>query len=149
MDLISSALTVGGGRYYTENELRKCSRCHSTLLLSFFDKNRKGEHKRCCKNCKKNKDVYNFLDHLTDYGKDNLPKLHKELILDAREKHIDEMKSMGLKFVGLVDKSEYKTTGPELNNDEILIEHQLFKKVPTGCMILVRWRMRLTEALLK
>ena len=32
-------------------ELRKCSRCTSTIELKYFTVNRKGEHYKCCDNC--------------------------------------------------------------------------------------------------
>jgi hypothetical protein len=34
------------------NNLKTCSRCHSTILLSFFEKNRQGEHYKTCNNCR-------------------------------------------------------------------------------------------------
>ena len=34
-------------------ELRKCSRCTSTIELKYFTVNRKGEHYKCCDNCRK------------------------------------------------------------------------------------------------
>ena len=33
-------------------ELRKCSRCHSNVLLTFFTKNRKGVYKKTCNTCR-------------------------------------------------------------------------------------------------
>ena len=33
--------------------LKKCSRCHSTLLEDFFSKNRKGVLQKCCDTCLK------------------------------------------------------------------------------------------------
>ena len=35
------------------NTLRKCSRCHSTKLESYFTKNTKGEYFKLCDNCRK------------------------------------------------------------------------------------------------
>ena len=32
---------------------KKCGRCHSTLLEEYFDSNRKGELKKCCRGCLK------------------------------------------------------------------------------------------------
>ena len=32
--------------------LRKCTGCHSTILLEYFDKNRKGEYFKTCNNCR-------------------------------------------------------------------------------------------------
>jgi hypothetical protein len=33
--------------------MKKCGRCHSTLLEEYFDSNRKGELKKCCRGCLK------------------------------------------------------------------------------------------------
>ena len=32
-------------------ELKQCTRCHSTILLTYFDTNRKGEYYKTCRNC--------------------------------------------------------------------------------------------------
>ena len=39
-------------------ELRKCSRCTSTIELKYFSVNRKGEHYKCCDSCRKKR--YNW-----------------------------------------------------------------------------------------
>ena len=36
----------------TQQTLRKCSRCHSTILLKYFTLNRQGGHMKTCDNCK-------------------------------------------------------------------------------------------------
>ena len=36
-------------------ELRTCSRCKSTILLTFFERNRKGELFKLCNNCRQRK----------------------------------------------------------------------------------------------
>ena len=33
------------------NELKQCTRCHSTILLKYFDINRNGEYYKTCRNC--------------------------------------------------------------------------------------------------
>ena len=33
------------------NELKQCTRCHSTILLQYFDTNRKGELFKTCRTC--------------------------------------------------------------------------------------------------
>ena len=35
------------------NELKRCTMCRSTILLSYFDLNRKGEYYKSCRNCLK------------------------------------------------------------------------------------------------
>ena len=40
------------------NELKQCSRCHSTILLKYFEVNRKGELFKTCNNCRNNKKQY-------------------------------------------------------------------------------------------
>ncbi len=39
------------------NELRTCSRCKSTILLKYFEINRKGELYKLCNNCRNNKPI--------------------------------------------------------------------------------------------
>ena len=39
-------------------ELRKCSRCSSTIQLMYFSVNRKGEYYKCCDKCRENKRRY-------------------------------------------------------------------------------------------
>ncbi len=34
------------------NEVKKCTRCNSTVLLQYFDTNRKGELFKTCNNCR-------------------------------------------------------------------------------------------------
>ena len=34
-----------------EDQLKQCTRCHSTILLKYFDTNRKGELYKTCRNC--------------------------------------------------------------------------------------------------
>ena len=41
-----------------ESNLKTCSRCHSTMLLEFYDKNRKGEYFKLCNNCRRKKKDY-------------------------------------------------------------------------------------------
>ena len=41
------------------NSLRKCSRCHSTKLESYFGFNKKGELYKLCDNCRIKRDTYN------------------------------------------------------------------------------------------
>ena len=38
-------------------ELRKCSDCRSTMLLQYFAVNKKGEHYKCCDNCRAKRKV--------------------------------------------------------------------------------------------
>ena len=42
----------------TTNELKQCTRCHSTILLKYFETNRKGELYKSCNNCRKNDKRY-------------------------------------------------------------------------------------------
>lgn len=34
------------------SNLRQCSRCHSNILLEFFERNRQGELYKTCNNCR-------------------------------------------------------------------------------------------------
>ena len=40
------------------NELKQCSRCNSTILLKYFEVNRKGELFKTCNNCRNNDKKY-------------------------------------------------------------------------------------------
>ncbi len=40
------------------NELKQCTRCHSTILLQYFDTNRKGELFKTCNNCRNRSKKY-------------------------------------------------------------------------------------------
>jgi len=42
-------------RIIINKSLRTCSRCHSNILLDFFEKNRKGELYKTCNRCNKKK----------------------------------------------------------------------------------------------
>ncbi len=39
-------------------DLRRCSKCKSTILLKYFETNRKGELYRTCNNCRKTNKIY-------------------------------------------------------------------------------------------
>ena len=40
------------------NELKQCTRCHSTILLQYFEKNRKGEYFKTCNSCRTYRNKY-------------------------------------------------------------------------------------------
>ena len=80
MNIMESTITTG---FAPEdlNQIRKCSRCRSELVESFFDRNRKGELKKCCKNCTRSKNMNNVsknLEGLTDHGKTVINSLDEE-----------------------------------------------------------------------
>jgi ribosomal protein L20A (L18A) len=50
-------------------ELRKCSRCTSTIELKYFTINRKGEHYKCCDNCRKKRYDWSQQPEQKEYGK--------------------------------------------------------------------------------
>ena len=62
-------------------ELRQCTRCHSTILLEYFETNRKGELYKSCNNCRKNDKKY----------KDT----HQEQIKEYRDSRKEETKEYG------------------------------------------------------
>ena len=51
------------------NDLKQCTRCHSTILLKYFDTNRKGEYDKTCNNCRilSKKYYADNADHMNDY----------------------------------------------------------------------------------
>ena len=58
-------------------ELRKCSRCTSTMELKYFLINRKGEHYKCCQNCNKKRYDWNQKPEVKEYNKQYYEE-HKE-----------------------------------------------------------------------
>ena len=72
-----------------ESNLRTCSRCHSTMLLEFYDKNRKGEYFKLCNNCRHKKKEYREenKEEISEYR-----DTHKEQIAATCKKYNDEHK---------------------------------------------------------
>ena len=60
-------------------ELRKCSRCTSTIELKYFSINRKGEYYKCCDNCRKQQATWGDQNqqHLKEY-REKYYEEHKE-----------------------------------------------------------------------
>ena len=54
------------------NELKQCTRCHSTILLKYFDINRKGEYYKTCNSCRKLKSEYYEAnaEHLNEWNRE-------------------------------------------------------------------------------
>ena len=50
-------------------ELRKCSRCTSTIEIKYFSVNRKGEYYKCCANCRKKRNDAQQQPHRKEYEK--------------------------------------------------------------------------------
>ena len=50
-------------------ELRKCSRCTSTIEIKYFSVNRKGEYYKCCDNCRKKRNDAQQQPHRKEYEK--------------------------------------------------------------------------------
>ena len=69
-----------------KTELKQCSRCHSTVTLEHYEKNRKGEWFKTCNNCRNNKKEYrdNNKDKLKLYYEHN-----KETILESKKEYRD------------------------------------------------------------
>ena len=55
------------------SNLKQCSRCHSNILLDFFEKNRKGELYKTCNSCRGiNRDA------IKKYGENNAEELNEK-----------------------------------------------------------------------
>ena len=50
-------------------DLRKCSRCTSTIELKYFSISRKGDHYKCCDNCRNKLSEYNKKPDVQDHRK--------------------------------------------------------------------------------
>ena len=156
MNIMESTITAG---FAPEdlNQTRKCSRCRSELVESFFDRNRKGELKKCCKNCTRSKKINNVsknLEGLTDYGKTVINSLDEEKIEQAREMFIQQticMSAGRFVHVGMLNKSDTDYPNdqmPNLRGDEVLIEYHLFRDQLSPLQVVNRWRARFDRSLM-
>ena len=73
-----------------EDQLKQCTRCHSTILLKYFDTNRKGELYKTCKSCLTR-------DHATkaaynEHNKEYIAKLSKLNYEINREQKLDAIR---------------------------------------------------------
>ena len=136
-------------------ELKRCARCHSKVLLDFFDKNRQGEFKKCCKNCcrkkqQENTSAYDY-DDLTAFGKSVIEYLDLDELAEERKAFIKlNVKDKGVKYIGKVkDTTQYnlKDGMPVPKEDVILTEFHQFEKDVSGNKIpvFVRWHRRASE----
>ena len=85
-------------------ELKKSTRCHSTILLQYFDTNRKGEYYKTCRNCltrdRKTKHEYyednkdEILDKVKHYQQENM-----EHIKEQQKKYKEENKDYILETI--------------------------------------------------
>ena len=82
-------------------ELRQCSRCHSNILLKYFDINRKGEYYKLCNKCRRlfpcgkldmTNDEYSQYrkEYQTTYQKENKDKIN-ERRKEYYEKHPEKL----------------------------------------------------------
>ena len=71
-------------------ELKQCTRCHSTILLKYFDTNRKGEYYKTCRNCltrdRKTKHEY------YEDNKDEILDRNKDWRVQHRDKYLAQKK---------------------------------------------------------
>ena len=71
------------------NELKQCTRCHSTILLEYFDVNRKGEFYKTCRKCL-NRD-HNTKALYTENNKEHIAELAK-LKYENNKEHRSHMR---------------------------------------------------------
>jgi len=69
-----------------QNTLKKCARCHSNILLEYYEHNRKGEFYKTCNNCRKhtqqhkedNKERYKYMSKIYDENNKANIKIYRE-----------------------------------------------------------------------
>jgi hypothetical protein len=128
MEVMHSRETIVSG--LDKPELKQCSRCRSKILLSFFDKNRQGEYKKLCKNCSKKKPEGDWIDSLTDFGREHIDNINQDKVNKCRKLYIQSFVGRGFKYIGKLNEDDANypaNAGPQLSGDEIVIEFHLFK----------------------
>ena len=127
-------------------ELKRCARCHSKLLLEFFNKNRQGEFDKCCQRCCKNDITHPELwEHdLTDLGWQRIQELDRKSVVKQRTSFINSWIAQGMKYKGKVkaDTVDYPEDVAKLKGDELLIEYHKFKVPRSQQVVITRWRLR-------
>ena len=114
-------------------ELKTCSRCHSTILLKYFSENRHGALYKLCNNCRNGK-------------KKKVISNEDRIIASARHQFIQgilEKWEGKVKYIGpLPDNSYFPIPEPSLDED-VVVELHLFEMVDDNHSQLVhRWRLR-------
>jgi hypothetical protein len=97
-------------------ELRKCSRCTSTMELKYFSINRKGEHYKCCQNCKNKRGDRNQKPEVKEYSMQY--HNHKEQIVTHLKPFSKEM---------LNEKVECEICGSVINRCNLSRHKQTIK----------------------
>ena len=71
-----------------ESNLKKCSRCCSTIMLEFYEKNRKGEYFKTCNNCRHKEKEYREenKEQITEYTQNK-----KEQFKQYREENKEQI----------------------------------------------------------
>ena len=123
------------------NRLKKCSRCHSEILLIHFGMNRKGAMYKTCNNCRdkdkqRNKEYYeNNKEKIKEYYvnnkqayKNNFDKYYK----NNKEKHNDYVRAYAQEkwWVHIIGSSKQtdKRRGMDTTTDYIDKEHLLYQR---------------------
>ena len=118
----------------SNNTLKKCSRCKSTILLEYFSKNRKGDYFNCCDNCKNNKKV----KEVKNGYEEDMNKARNEWINDMIDKSNGQIVYLGPFDPNDVNFPHAKL--PQLSGCETVIEYHSFEIGESKIPLLYRWR---------
>ena len=125
------------------NSLRKCSRCKSTKLHTYFSKNRKGDYFKCCDNCRRNK------KHKQITPSDLIPSL--EFIDRARTEYIEAMIKQSddkLIYLGELDPNEVNfpdSKFKKMPGTEKIVEYHAFRNININKTMMCRWRLHFDD----
>ncbi len=127
------------------NELKQCTRCHSTILLQYFDTNRKGEYYKTCRSCltrdhktkheyyETNKDAFkewtsawkdknreHFLEQKKKHREENKDYILETLICECGSSHIRNALARHLRTLKHIRYMEVQALIPKLDiNDDV------------------------------
>ena len=108
----------------TENELKQCSKCHSTILLKYFEVNRKGELFKTCNHCRKVKQTYR------DLHKQDFAICQCGATIQARDKTRHERSNKHLSYLDVADELKSyehsnQTVDPKVGKEYIMPNDEL------------------------
>jgi hypothetical protein len=120
------------------NDLRKCSRCHTIKLKTYFSINTKGLLNKCCDNCRESKKK--SVKTNKTITKDDI------LIAMARSEFIERYSRNGdYMWLGPASTDDINfpiNKYPPPNGDEKIIEYHVFKDTVQNFTHVIRWRLR-------
>ena len=120
-------------------ELRKCSRCHSTIHISYFGVNKKKEPNKTCDNCRKTCNKKKEMEKLPDEAK----RLIYEYDNTYREKFKDVMTELTnrMKRFYIQQKPTY--------SEKSIYKKEIYPIAPWVCEIRLRRKSKKSKYLIK